>query len=199
MRKQPEITTKTRKKIIDTFWELYRNFRIEKISIGMLMKQSGMNRSTFYEYFTDIYDLLDQAEKELLDSIEQHLDEYFANKNIISLNEFTREFADIFSMYDNKVFLLLSSKGDSDFSKKLKERIRKHITAFVDMNPDSFEFEYILTFIISSLGCILSHWYEDGKQENPEQILELMHTLIATGVFGLTESKSEIIVNLTQG
>lgn len=185
MRKQPEITAKTRKKIIDTFWELYRNFRIEKISIGMLMKQAGMNRSTFYEYFTDIYDLLDQAENEILDSLEQHLDERFEIRNTISFSEFARGFADRFSLYDDKIYVLLSSKGDPDFSRKLKERIRNHICVVVDMKSDSPEFEYVLTFIVSSLGSILSHWYENGKQESSEEVLEIMQTLMAAGVFGL--------------
>lgn len=185
MRKQPEITAKTRGKIVDTFWELYGNFRIEKISIGTLMEQAGMNRSTFYNYFTDIYDLLDQAENEILDSLEQHLDERFELRNTLSFSEFSRGFADRFSLYDDKIYVLLSSKGDPNFSRKLKEKIRNHIAVIVNMEPDSFEFEYVLTFIVSSLGSILSHWYENGKHESSEQILELMQTLMAAGVFGL--------------
>lgn len=185
MRKQPEITAKTRKKIVDSFWELYRNFRIEKISIGMLMKYAEMNRSTFYEYFTDIYDLLEQAENEILDSLQKYIDKNFNSRESITFNEFSGSFVRRFPMYDDKIYILMSSKGDPNFALKLKERIRGNISQILDMSSDSPEFEYILSFIIASLGGILSHWYENGKKESFEKVFNIMHTLMGTGVFGL--------------
>ncbi len=34
MKKQPEITAATKQKIIDSFWELYKEKSIDKISVG---------------------------------------------------------------------------------------------------------------------------------------------------------------------
>ena len=51
---------------IIAFWELYQKKRIEKISIRELCEVAGYNRSTFYTYFKDIFDLLDKFVEELI-------------------------------------------------------------------------------------------------------------------------------------
>src|SRR5690554_1199827 len=73
MKKQPEITEKTRQMFIDVFCELYSQKPIEKISIKEITNKSGYNRSTFYQYFTDIYELLDFVENDLLNYIKEGL------------------------------------------------------------------------------------------------------------------------------
>ncbi|WP_339255351.1 TetR/AcrR family transcriptional regulator [Paenibacillus sp. FSL R5-0713] len=69
MKKQPQITEKTRQKFIVVFCELYSQKPIEKISVQEIANNSGYNRSTFYQYFTDIYALLDAVENDLLNDI----------------------------------------------------------------------------------------------------------------------------------
>lgn len=64
MKKQPQITEKTRQVFIEVFCELYSQKPIEKISVQEIAKISGYNRSTFYQYFTDLYDLLDSVEND---------------------------------------------------------------------------------------------------------------------------------------
>ena len=47
MNKQPELTDKTRRGIIDAYWTLLMNR--EKLSVISVSKASGVNRSTFYQ------------------------------------------------------------------------------------------------------------------------------------------------------
>ncbi len=67
MRKQPEVTEKTRQKFEDAFWELAAEKPIAKIAVSELTKRAGYNRSTFYEYFVDTDHLLAYVEEKLLD------------------------------------------------------------------------------------------------------------------------------------
>ena len=55
MKNNTEIISKTKQDLIDAFWCLYCEKRIEKITIKEITVKAGYNRSTFYEYFTDIY------------------------------------------------------------------------------------------------------------------------------------------------
>lgn len=73
MKKQPQITEKTRQTFVDVFCELYSQKPIEKISVQEIANKSGYNRSTFYQYFTDIYELLDALENDLLNDIKEEL------------------------------------------------------------------------------------------------------------------------------
>lgn len=47
---------------------------IEKISIQEITNKAGYNRSTFYQYFSDIYELLTYVEDELLSYIKMGLE-----------------------------------------------------------------------------------------------------------------------------
>ncbi|MFL2028259.1 TetR/AcrR family transcriptional regulator [Loigolactobacillus zhaoyuanensis] len=73
MKKQPEITKKTKQAFVTVFCDLYSQRPIEKISIQEITSRSGYNRSTFYQYFTDIYDLLDSVESNLLTEVRAEL------------------------------------------------------------------------------------------------------------------------------
>ncbi|WP_277408818.1 TetR/AcrR family transcriptional regulator [Lacrimispora xylanisolvens] len=72
MIKQPEITMQTRKNLADAFWQIYCEKRIEKITVKEITTKAGYNRSTFYEYYTDVYDVLEQIEASVLPDIEKH-------------------------------------------------------------------------------------------------------------------------------
>ena len=70
MRKQPERTERTRQALMDSFWELYRTRKIDKITVQAVTDGAGVYRSTFYEYFLDVYDVLETIERKLLEDFE---------------------------------------------------------------------------------------------------------------------------------
>ncbi len=57
---------KTKQRIIDAFWSLYESTRIEKITVKEICTKANINRSTFYEYFSDAYMLLETIEDSLI-------------------------------------------------------------------------------------------------------------------------------------
>ena len=78
MKKREEITAQTKQNIMDAFWSLYCEKRIEKITVRDITNEAGYNRGTFYEYFSDVYNVLEQIENTLIPSLDachrfQHL------------------------------------------------------------------------------------------------------------------------------
>ncbi|MCD7750028.1 MAG: TetR/AcrR family transcriptional regulator [Oscillospiraceae bacterium] len=61
MKKQPEVTERTRQRFLEAFWSLVREKPVAKISVSELTKRAGYNRSTFYEYFLDTDELFGAA------------------------------------------------------------------------------------------------------------------------------------------
>lgn len=196
MKKQPEVTAQTRKRLIDAFWTLYANERLEKISIGSITKIAGLNRGTFYEYFTDIYDLLEQMEEELLQNLMEQMDARLIEKmemekltiENINLTDLTRILTQIFSAYDDKFFILLSKQGDTEFQEKLKEKIGSHLITVMHLSNAEKNVDYLVTFIVSCISGMFTYWFENGKNKNLEELLYLMQLLIGSGVFGYLKS-----------
>lgn len=60
---------KSKSSIINTFLEMRAKKPLEKITVTELCKKAEINKSTFYVHYRDIYDLSDQLETEVVDSI----------------------------------------------------------------------------------------------------------------------------------
>ena len=71
MNKQPEVRARTRERIVEAFFSLYEGRALREVTVGEVAAAAHVNRSTFYEYFDSVYDLLDQVEKELVEKVRQ--------------------------------------------------------------------------------------------------------------------------------
>jgi AcrR family transcriptional regulator len=177
MKKQPEITDKTRQMFIDVFCELYSQKPIEKISVQEIANKSGYNRSTFYQYFTDIYELLDYVENNLLNYIKEEL----ANKGISA-----HPVQNALHCLENKEYLSVLNALLGDYgSIRFLERLKKEITLdSLDLNfPQNNSLTpYLIEFHISTSLSLFRLWMQRQKDLSPEEFFELVDNLYTTGV-----------------
>ncbi len=195
MNKQPEVTAATRKGFLDAFWTLYQKKRIEKISISEITKISGNNRSTFYNYFIDVYDLLEQAEEEVVESISTELEQYSSsvcNPAIqkLNLDSIYRIISPIFLKYEDRLYALLGPEGDPKFTEKLKTRLIDNLIRFSILPEDIPHKDYILTYIYSSIIGLLTYWRQNDHDLPEEEFLKLAQSLTGHGILGLMSTFS---------
>lgn len=65
MKKHPKITEQTKQTLVKFFLLSNKENEIHKITINDICKMANYNRSTFYQYFSDIYDLRNFIENKL--------------------------------------------------------------------------------------------------------------------------------------
>ena len=89
----------SREKIEKAFMELIQSQELSKISVSEICKITGLNRTTFYSNYTDIYELADKVKKKLEDNI----DEMYKEEMTVGFNsnDYLRLFRHI---YDNQLF-----------------------------------------------------------------------------------------------
>lgn len=189
MKKQPEVTARTRQKIIDAFWDICLEKDLNKVSVIAITKRMGCNRSTFYEYFTDVFDLLHQVEDEMIDALMVQLKDKFSDGIPVSLQTLSQECANILGRFDDKLFYLLSAKGDPAFSSRFKNCFLKEILELFDFGDKNPYAEYILTFCYSAILGIRLYWYENDCERNLEEVISITQTLVATGALGFIGKK----------
>lgn len=187
MKKQPEVTAQTRRKLMDSFWQLYCDKGMSNVTVGSLTRMAGFNRSTFYEYFTDIYDLLETLEDELLADLEMRMESRFKEGFPDNFTEFSRSCAQIFSAYDDKIYILLSNRGDPGFHAKLKQKVEPVLLKNFGFSITEPYLEYMITFAFSAMIGMLNLWYENGKEMSIETLFQIMQSLVANGVLGVTK------------
>ncbi|ANY65646.1 TetR family transcriptional regulator [Paenibacillus sp. BIHB 4019] len=177
MKKQPEITDKTRQAFISVFCDLYSQKPIEKISIQEIANKSGYNRSTFYQYFTDIYELLDYVEESILKSIKEEM----ASRELS-----THNFQDALQCLENTEEIsvlkaLLGDYGSVHFLERLKREIPFE-RLIVDLPTNDILTPYLIEFYISTLMSMFRLWIRNGKDLSSEELVKLIDSLFANGI-----------------
>ncbi|QYE96404.1 TetR/AcrR family transcriptional regulator [Paraclostridium sordellii] len=174
----------TKNNFIIAFWKLYEEKRIEKISIRELCETAGYNRTTFYVYFHDIYDLLDEAIVTLISPIRNNIG-YIQNfKSLIDFNSIENIFLAFFNE-NNKYIQLILRNHPHTLEDKLKEVIIPTIKEkLINQDNSSVWIDYIIQYQISAIFGVLKFWYQDSDKEiSKEELAHILFEISTKGVF----------------
>jgi AcrR family transcriptional regulator len=176
-KKQPEITMMTKQIIKDSFWELYKEKKIENITVKDITQKAGFNRSTFYAYFKDVYDVLEQIEDDLMPGIE-HIPPIDASRE--HSVEFLENIITIYEKNSTYYSVLLSENGDPRFALKMKKVFKSMMMEAVKnrVNISSEEMDYALEFLVGATLSIVKHWFDQDKNIPMHQLIPLMYKLM---------------------
>lgn len=158
----------SQKKIEKTFIELIQKKEIEEISVTDICKLSGLNRSTFYANYIDIYDLADKLKGRMIeDFFNIYTDE--REKKYHSY-DFLKLF---YHIKENQLFYKTYFKLNFDITNTMDYIDEKEVKTFIG-SPKNLE--YHIEFFKAGLNAILKKWLNGGCQESPEEIEEILKT-----------------------
>lgn len=196
MHKQPEVTAATRKKLMDAFWAQYISTPIEKITISTITKSAGVHRSTFYEYFKDIYDLLEQLEDDLLEQLKSKFIP-LAQINISRLKDaspsatatmppdlgnFIHTTLSFFTEYGDLLYYLSGPSGDPAFRKKLYHLFKPTFMTMHAIPENSPYADYLSSFVFAVILNNLEYWFEHKDSITMQEVVVLTYKLMGNGL-----------------
>ncbi len=182
MKKQPAITAQTKQNLIDAFWSIYTQKPIQKITIKEITVKAGYNRSTFYEYFTDVYDILEQIENTLITDIEK----YPLQHGVQNRNDKPLDFSFFFKFYESHrdfLTVLLGENGNPAFQLKMKNSLKpqlKHVLLETGIKDD-FRLDLLLDYNISAMNGVLFTWFTMDPLPPLEDFIKLMSDITIKG------------------
>ena len=187
--KHREMREMTIQAIKDAFWKLYRNHPIEKISVKAVCERAGCNRSTFYEYFTDCYSVLECIEEELLDYARNKLTKELPASLARSFPNIRLDgetLAPLSSLYAEKgeyFSVLTGEKGDPSFQYKYKRSVKDLLMQMLNDPMKKFDLsasiisEFTASAIIGAFNC----WYPHRNEYPAEKYTMLLIDLLTSG------------------
>ncbi|MBR1385700.1 MAG: TetR/AcrR family transcriptional regulator [Bacilli bacterium] len=187
MKKQPQITEKTKNNLMTSFWNLYKNKDISKIKISNICDKAKYERTTFYRYFNDISDILTQLEDEVINNLKKDIN----NKG--TPNNHQGILCDGFKDFTNKygeyiVYFYL--KGNVNFYNKFKDLVKTDVYDYLKFSVnDEIKKDFIFEFLFSSLLNQYSYWYRHKNVMALESFVELSNTILSNGVKSILEYK----------
>ena len=152
-------------KMETVFMNLLQTKNISEISVSDICKRAGLNRTTFYANYSDIYGLADSIRDKLESSLSDLYQEEI--KTGINSNNYLKLFQHIKanqSLY--KTYFKLGYDGNYKIVAYDEELAKQHFqNRFIN---------YHLEFFKSGLTSIIKIWLKNGCQETPEEMFEIV-------------------------
>ena len=161
------------------------------ITVKEICEAAGVNRSTFYLHYTDIYDLLEQTENGLMDQFLAIIDK---NHTSLTLQEFSDKLEQFFAILAENQPLcraLMSPNGDIAFVRKLEKLIAEDGVKTLrlvsdEKDLDAQDLNYVTSFFLSGCVGMIDLWLQDGCQQSAQHMADLSMKLLRAGVQGIT-------------
>ena len=154
----------SQEKIEKAFVVMLQKRDIKDITVSDIIKETGLNRSTFYANYIDIFDLADKTRERL----EKDFSNLFADYDYF--NERTGALKMFKHIKDNQLFYKTYFKLCYD---------DKHLISIYDTKRAEKEqiggnIKYHIEFFRNGLNAIIKLWLAGGCKESPEEMAEVI-------------------------
>lgn len=162
----------TKKMFQDGLITLLKKKSVCEITITELCSVSGLNRSTFYNYYNNIRDILTEIGEEICRQNEEFINS-LDNINI-STDVLCKELCYIKENIEKYQLLMNNNIYDNFFTYILK------YTLNLLKNNDNFKNLYnknnevLFQYIVESIIAIIKKWLNNGTAESPEYIADII-------------------------
>ena len=155
-------------KIEKAFIELIQTRNVEEVTVTDICNITGLNRSTFYANYLDIYDLVDKIKAMMIeDFFEVYKDE---RANQYHSYDFLKLF---YHIKENQLFYKTYFKLNFDLTDSVKYIDPKEVERF---NADTKYVDYHVEFFKAGLNAIIKKWLNGGCKESPKEIVDILKT-----------------------
>ena len=152
-------------RIEKVFIELLQTKELNEISVSDICKHAGLNRTTFYANYTDIYGLADAIRDKLENEVSGLYKEEVTQG--FNSNDYLKLFRHI---KDNQIFYNTYFKLGYDNNYK----IIRYDTALAREHFQNRFIEYHTEFFRAGITQIIKIWLKGGCKESPEDMFEII-------------------------
>jgi len=151
-------------KIEKAFVELLQTREIKEITVSDIIKLTGLNRSTFYANYIDIFDLADKTREKL----EADFSNLFADYDYV--NEHSGVLKMFAHIKENQLFYKTYFKLCYDD----KHLVSIYDTKRVEKEHIDSNLKYHIEFFRNGLNAIIKMWLAGGCQESAKEMAEVL-------------------------
>lgn len=152
-------------RIEKVFIDLLQTRELDKIRVSDICKRAGLNRTTFYANYTDIYELADT----IRDRLEVAISDLYKDEITHKFN--SHDYLKLFRhIKENQIFYQTYFKLGYDNKYKI-------IVYDTDLAQTHFQnkfVEYHMEFFKAGITQIIKLWLKNGCKESPEDIFDII-------------------------
>lgn len=175
---------RTKKALRDALLTLLEQKPISEISVTELTNLADVNRATFYFYYTDILDMLQQLQNESYQAFKEIVDEYDAS--ITTMDSFIA-YAERILIYcrDNENLVKFTIKNDTNnlLFKKIQMLMLHNLPNSKDVFDTDNPARYVTTYTLDAIVGVVIDWMDEGMKIPPRELAEFFARSYFDGVY----------------
>lgn len=186
---------RTRENIKNKFLELYKNRTLKKIKVNDIISACNISRGTFYFYYTDMYALYRECEKDAIDLLEMRLSDVNLstvtrdyNKHIKVYSSFLKTYVENIDMYKS----FISGSEEASFRQAWLESNKRNYGKIMEFSNTTLQSkcDNLILFFAGGHVALLSNWILTGCRESTEDIACIISQVLFQGIFSETRKKT---------
>lgn len=177
MKRNLEQTRLTQSNFQEAFWSLYEKHSIDKITVKDICNIAGYNRSTFYQYYEDVYDVLRKFEDQFMNFVGEFVLQLVRDANTMDASQTNEAVFEMLAQNNRYISVLFGPHGDAEFMQKVVEKL-KPIWIKYFFRTESYtpaEVELLMEHYISGLLSMFRKWFFSPNGVTVERIIQLSY------------------------
>ena len=175
---------RTKKALRDALLTLLETKNINEISVTELTNLADVNRATFYFYYTDLLDMLQQIQNESYQAFKEIINE--STSSITTIEGFT-EYCERLLLFCQEHETLVRFITNNDANNQLYKQIRvlmlNNIPNSKVVYPENNPARYSTNFILTAMVGIVIDWMDEGMKIPAHDLAEFCANIYINGSY----------------
>ena len=178
---------KTKKSIHNAFAKLLTEKELNDITISDIAELADINRKTFYNYYAGIYEVVDEIEDGIVQTLREALGGADIREALKNPYLFFNKLTSIINTDPEFYGHLLSMRGNvslvTKISAAMKETMRDAVIAQLPADPERVDL--ILDYTLSGMLSVYQHWFNSDRSLSLDELSEILSFLCFRGLSGV--------------
>ena len=174
---------KTKRAIFTAFAELLSEKDLSHITITDIANKADINRKTFYNYYTNIYEVMEEIENLTVSTFEKKLDEIEFEDMTSFINQLFIQFTDTINNDLEFFSHLFKTNNRSILIVKIVDSLKEYIKNRIEekQEVDDHTFNLIADFCVPGIISVYMNWFISNQEMPIEELSSHLTQLILQG------------------
>ena len=178
---------KTKRAIRNAFAKLMVEKDINDITVMELSETADINRKTFYNYYSGVYQVVEDIENDIISSYERLLGDVQFRESMNAPYQLFERFSQLINMDPEFFGYLLTMNGNIALITRImtliKDKTREKMTS--QLAIEDYKADIMIDFVLSGMLSVYQHWFSSDRSVPPEEVTQTISNRSRSGINGM--------------
>ena len=164
---------------------------INDITIMELAETADINRKTFYNYYSGVYQVVEDIEHDILSSYAELLGGVEFREYMDAPVSLFNRFSQLINMDPEFFGYLLTMNGNisliTRIMRLLKEKTCEVMVAQLEV--EAYKADIVIDFVLSGMLSVYQHWFSSDRSVPAEEVSQIISTMSFGGINGVLSAQ----------